>query len=385
MPNVDIDETEPEAARNGTAAHELASVILHDVLTVGRSVSAHRLEWYEGREASNGIPWTRDHHVAAVAYCRDVISQIQNAAPNGEKYYFGIEEPLTIPAIHPQLAGTCDFWAYFPHADMLIVFDFKSGFVFVDEYENPQGVCYISGVQSRLVACGLRGGYQDDMKIRFRIYQPNCFATDRSAGRTWQTTGFEMLKHVRTLAGAARVATSPGANLSTGEHCRRCAVRHACPVLASTVSAYMDMVGDMRTDIPDGHDLAFRLREITRIHDFVKSYREALEAHAVETIRNGERVPGFEYKAGSAGRRVWRDDGLASALLVGCAAVRMLNGASPLLKDPDFVTPRQAEIAGLPPDVVGKLSRHAPGRPRLLPETQQDLERIFGNVKRTAS
>ena len=80
-------------------------------------------------------------------------------------YPHGVEDRIEMRHIHEGMFGTADGWALVE--THLIVWDFKHGFTYVEEFENLQGICYLSGLRMKL---------GDAVKtFEVRIVQPNAY------------------------------------------------------------------------------------------------------------------------------------------------------------------------------------------------------------------
>src|SRR6202034_1016723 len=124
-------------AREGTAAHEVASTCLlsgKDAISMlGKTITVEKEE----------IEVTEDMCEAVQIYLdavRKVIDEYEF-----EDFDLQVEVKFDLSHIYKGMFGTCDAVGYLPAIRKLAVFDYKHGWVSVDSEKNPQTMYYALG------------------------------------------------------------------------------------------------------------------------------------------------------------------------------------------------------------------------------------------------
>jgi hypothetical protein len=348
-PQADTPET-----LEGNAAHWVFAEML-----AGRQVS-------EGMQAPNGV-FITDEMIEGAEL---VVDTVRARIPAGTVLH--VEEPVAIARIHAQCWGTPDIWAFVQQALTLEVIDYKFGHRFVDEYENDQGVAYITGIVDMLAEKFGEGAglFDQRCKVNFTVIQPRCFYKGASV-RTWSVLASDLRGHINQLAGAAAVALAPNPPAVTNPECRDCPGRHACPALQQ--AAYADAEFSTRSSpvelAPAAASLELRMMEhaLERLQSRVEGMREAVATY----IRQGHSVPWHRAEQGY-GRQQWTmpvDQVLAMGSLMGVD-----------LSKPGVKTPKQAAKSGVDEAVIKAYSVTPLGSLKLVPDNPADARRVFGTT-----
>ena len=116
-----------------------------------------------------------------------------------------VEEAVAIPSIHAQCWGTPDIWAFSASPLVLEVVDYKFGHRFVDEYENDQGVAYITGIVDMLAEKfgKVRACSTSIAKLILRSFSRDASTRGRRfvLGRSWLRTFAPTLTSLPTRPG----------------------------------------------------------------------------------------------------------------------------------------------------------------------------------------
>lgn len=163
LPNDDSD-----AAREGTAAHWVASEILLSYIETSLEVKTPND--FIGTLAPNDVYIDEEMTDAARTYANDVLDYCNKT---GLLQHLHVEEEMNLDHIYPGMTGTPDCWVYNAAGHELVVWDFKYGHGYVDVFENPQLIIYASGAVELSTTDPSNSSW---LKMRLRIAQPRCFS-----------------------------------------------------------------------------------------------------------------------------------------------------------------------------------------------------------------
>lgn len=352
--NLAYPQLDTPSSMEGNAAHWVFAEML-----AGRIVS-------DGAMAPNGVAVTDE----MIEGGELVVETVRTRMPLERFEYPHVEEMVDISRIHPQCWGTPDVWAFSASSLVLEVIDYKFGHRFVDEYENDQGVAYISGIVGMLAEKFGESLSQFDQhcKVNFTIIQPRCFYKGSSV-RTWSVLASDIRGHINLLAHAADVALTPNPPSVTNSECGYCPGRHACPALQQ--AAYYD--AEFAANSPSSElqpaaaslELKMLERSLERLQNRVDGMREAVTAY----IRQGHAAPWHRVEQGY-GRQQWAvpsDQVLALGSLMGVD-----------LSKPSVKTPKQAQKLGVDEAVINAYSVIPVGALKLISHNHADAHRVFG-------
>lgn len=340
------EDGEDLAAREGTAAHWYISETIQ-----GRAVA-------EGDFAPNGEPITAE----MIECAGDMLADMSDVS---WRMPWAAERRVTMPGIHPTLNwGTADFIAFDPSARVVYAWDFKFGHGYVDAFENYQLVDYALGALDFYDLSMAEGrGWTFDL----RIYQPRSFHADGPV-KTWRPDTAAMLHHSRMLAEAARAATDPNAPMQTGDHCRYCPARHACPALQEAGGAAMDMAAHGAPNELTDENAALALRHVQTAIARLEALSTGLEAQVEAAVRAGKSV-GWELEQGY-GREKW------TAPAEEVASVADLLGVE-IRKPVELLTPAQARKKGFDDAVISAYAEKPLGKVKLKPLDGKSVRKAF--------
>jgi hypothetical protein len=228
--------------------------------------------------------------IAQVRECLDAVDNLQEEIPRAIRY---TELQVDVCGL---TFGTADVVLIGAHTATVI--DYKMGRVPVDDAEtNLQGWAYALGVFDLFGV--------DSVKVVF--LQPRCdLRTEHTFSRAKDYA--RMRDRVAAVIERAEDQESPYCPHPT--NCQYCGAKARCPALASKALAIVEK-------LPDALELptVFNPREITqpdqmalalRLAPVLIEWAEAVKAHALEMVRGGEEIPGYELKHRS-GRRVIKE------------------------------------------------------------------------------
>jgi hypothetical protein len=348
-------EPESEAAREGTLAHELAAFMLDDACRGLLPESRHDLRW---KPQSN--PYTEDMIRAAHGYAWEVFRVLRTLRIFGGPH-MGIEDRLEIPSISEHCFGTTDAWVYSQEHDQLIIWDLKYGFKVVEPVDNWQLICYVIGIADRLEC------FNPDTKIHIRIYQPR--APHRlGIHRRWKTTWGDLEPQRLALKDAAWWALNDEPPTRTGPHCRYCRARYTCSALSLEAAAAAEYVSTPMPQELGGQGLAVELAILEAAQRMLEYRLTAIQEQAIQRIRAGATVPGYQVGHGR-GSVVWSKPDEIAGVLEHLTGIDIRKG---------LMTPKQAQEAGIDPETIRDYSEHKPGKQTLRPVDTTAARMVFG-------
>lgn len=332
-----------EEAREGTAAHFYPTELLQ-----GRDVAV-------GAVAPNGVPISAEMVDAAQGLLADVRDTLAAATPGSELW---VERRVHMPIVHEANWGTLDVTVIDRARKVVHLWDYKYGHRFVPAPGNLQLIDYGIGVLRELAPCADWPSWT----ITMTVAQPRNYHPDGPI-REWRLDGGRLLdEYVPQFFEAAREAMTPGAPVTSGEHCRDCSARHVCPALQSAVAIACDVsLQSLPVHLPP-HAVGLELRFIQDAIRRLEARATGLEAQALGMIRGGTGVPFFSAEHAS-GREKW------TVLADEVFALGDVLGAD-LRKAPEPITPGQARWAltklGIDASVIAAYAEKPRGALRLV-------------------
>lgn len=350
------DQDSPKA-REGTAAHfyvtEAVQGRYHPVGTLapnGHPIDAEMIE--------AGQSFIDDVHAVIAQTTRD-----GTMVPQGS---FRVETHLTMHAlIHPDCEGTPDAFLLDLVAKRLIVWDYKYGHGYVEPFSNEQMLCYVAGV---FEAYELEPYDIADLAVSIRIVQPRNYD---AAGpvRTWNTSGRVVISEIAVLSQMAHAAKAPNPSTQTGEQCRYCEARHACPALQSVAMSMVDVAGQSTPRELTPAAMGLELKMLVEGEARLKARREGLEEVVLATTRKGVNVPYWGIGSTKARER-WAKPVPEVLALGDMMGVDLRKPVEPL-------TPNQARERGLDATVIAAYSERPSGAAKLVPVTSSTAAKAF--------
>jgi hypothetical protein len=296
----DQPSSSSEAAREGTAGHELAQVLLEN--------SQDAIEWVDrmfGEYPIDYDNWAEPLQVY-LDKCREYM---------GPGWVWWIERPITLEKLSPPepMYGTADFVAYNESLCLLVVIDLKFGKGLAVEAEgNPQLKYYALGTYLSLPA----GTYVE--RIEAFIVQPRI-----PYGKTIKSTIIDPLELIEWsvwLIEQANIAVQPNAPLAAGPWCAKtfCPLSGHCKAEAQYALAFaqdefdFDTL-DSGTPIPNFPDVRTLTPEqvsgLLNMKPQALSFFSALEDYAKDGIRSGHlSIPGWTVTEGEGRAKFYGDD-----------------------------------------------------------------------------
>lgn len=347
------EDTESPESREGTAAHYYATET-----AAGHTVTI-------GDLAPNGHPIDQEMIDCAFDILRDVADTVKF---NPDADALRIENRVSAAAtVHPDNWGTPDFYLLVRPRRKLHIWDYKYGHRYVDAFGNWQCLDYGAAI---LESEGIPIEDWPNWSITITIAQPRNYHPDGPL-REWHLNGAQLVERITRLRGAALAARGPNPALKTGEHCRDCNARHACPALERVAMGLVDMsMTGQPVNLPPaaaGLELAIIRAAMKRLGARATGLEEELLAHA----RRGTPTPHWRAEY-SYGREKFRDDTPIGELIT----LGDIYGVD-VLKPPATLTPAQLKKAGIDAEVL-KAYTHTPrGAMALVPFTDDGIAKRF--------
>lgn len=296
-------------AREGTAAHELAALVLESPPAKAQDYVGKRIEFEDDGET---VHWPITQDMAD--YVDDYVKLVRERA-EGKTLFVECKLPIGHVTGEEGATGTSDV-VIVDHANHTIeVIDLKYGMgVRVDAEENEQTQLYALGA---LEEYGILG---DFAYVAMVIHQPRLNHVSE-----WVITVDQLLdfaKGASFSAGQCDLARSIegdealAAFLSPGEkQCRFCKAKATCPALraevaevvggsaAATIDEFADFTPEA-VDMQTGDNyLPIAMAKVGMVEDWCKAVRAEVERRLLA----GQKVDGYKLVEGKRGPRKWSD------------------------------------------------------------------------------
>jgi len=352
------DMSDPEASEEGTLAHAVAAGLLRALTS---NTPAMDVGAFDATPEATTCSSDEEMFEAVTLY----VDRVRAAASQPEHVELHVESKATAPHIHSDNWGTPDAWLFNRAKMRLDVFDLKYGYGIVEVFENWQLLNYASAIAHTL---GLDTA-DTLLSVNLHIVQPRAYHRNGPV-RSWSLSGEALRGYTNRLGRAASAALMSGPNPEciTGDECRYCPARHACPALLTVGYGAIESSGvsvplDMPPDV-----MGMLLRQVRDGIKRLEAIETGLEQQALAAIRSGRRVSGWHAESG-AGRERWRvsyDEVLALGAAMGIEVAK-----------PALITPKQAVKAGLPREVVDCYTETPAGEVKLVADDGR-LACVFG-------
>lgn len=290
-----------KASEYGTAAHELAEIILTE--------EAEAAAGFVGRLMSNGVEVDEEMASGVQKYV-----DIVRAIPHDVML---IEQPLDLfPLTGEESAeGTAD--AVLLGGDELVIVDLKFGTDLVEVEDNPQLKIYA-------LAALLQYQELEEFKtVRLIIAQPRrnsfpeiVYEADDLLYDFWEEVKAASAMCWDQFAILADSANDPKVlELTPGEkQCKWCPAgrQGKCHAQDKKVAEVVELDFDV---LPDGADDMARLEAKYSAVELVKRWLKQTEAAMFNALKNGEKSAEFMLALGRAGNRAWTDEAEAEKVM----------------------------------------------------------------------
>lgn len=347
-----LPEVESEAAREGTAAHEVAAHLIKtdELIEVGALMS-------------NGVPCDEAMREGALMLAGDVQERIGSAF---RAEWLHVEQPVSAAnLIHPDCWGTPDLRYVDRERKRARLWDYKYGHGYVEVHENPQLIEYLAGT----IETDLGGWPEDDDEWTFEatIVQPREYGREGPI-RRWCGRLTDLRAHFNYWSDReARAADHMAPTIAGPEQCKNCRAIMTCQANQRAVSHLADYVGSNVPFDPPADLVGRELTWLTHIREMLEARIDGARAQAEAYIRNGKQVPGWSLQQGQS-RLKWYKP--AEEVI---AALHLIAGKD--VSKVDIVTPTQAIKLGIDEAVIMQYAHRPPAERKLAPTT--NLEKVF--------
>lgn len=346
-------DTGSTEADEGTACHNIAAAMLAGgpVPPVGQ------------RCADTGVILTEEIIQAAQVY----VDAVRNRAGSNR---LQIEQLIPVPMIHPECFGTPDCWWFDQHHAEIHVADLKFGWGIVEAVRNWQLVTYATGVMELVRPHhSAPGVFDQHVTVCMHIVQPRPYHV-LGPVRTWRVSGSDLRGLVNQLVHSAEVAMGGNPTTHTGEHCKYCNARHACPSAQQAALAACDYCHEAVPEFLPPEALAMELHYLKHAEQAIQHRLTAIEAQVAGVIEGGGHIPGWMLDRGP-GKVVWNVPDAEVIAMGGLMGIK-------LQRDPAPVTVVQARRLTVPPEVLAAYSEQQPGALKIVPSDKTVAARVFG-------
>jgi len=343
------DNDDKSAADEGTAAGELLQMQLE------------RWEKQPGH-AKNGVVFDSDMYF----YTGDVAKRILAKAESVGSKVMCEDRVDWVIAQGMTLRGQYDA-AFFGNDNTLYVYDLKYGWGIVDVFENWQLIGYAIGKVLR----AWEANSTVPTRIVLTIEQPRPHHEDGST-RTWELTLEQLWKYKAMIESKAAQVVAGDRTVATGSKCKYCpAFGGACT--AANRTFYNSIETALHRHVQDdlsNEEIARQLDLIGRAAEILKIKKDSLEQLAIYRTKQGKVVPGYTVDE-NFGDRKWKAE-------MSPQAIKLMTGVDIITQS--TMSPRQAEIAGVPKQLVNALVTRPFLGPKLKKQDSTKLaDKLFGN------
>jgi hypothetical protein len=298
----DIPDSSSAYAREGTAAHELAAMVLEDSGSHASDYVGKKIAFNDHGEE---VLWLITKDMAD--YVDDYVRLVRDRA-QGKSLY--VECKLGIGHITGEYGatGTSDVVIIDIPNKTIEVIDLKFGMgVRVDADDNPQLQLYALGAleEYSLVT--------DFERVGMVIHMPRLNHVSE-----WEIPVEQLLAFGDDVSKSANMVRGNDAALVPGEkQCRFCKAKAVCPALRAEVTEIVGGAATLEDFTPQVVDsqtgdnyLPMAMSKVGMVEDWCKAVRAEVERRLLA----GQTVDGYKLVEGRRGNRAWSDEGAVEQL-----------------------------------------------------------------------
>lgn len=341
------------AASEGTLAHALGCDLIERMRHTG-DPSPHVPEVFGGEV----VPSTM--RVKVRDYAHMCLTWMRRSGVFGGDALW-VEKSVDCTFLEEGNTTRVDFGMYDDKVKRLFVCDLKYGHRKVKVENNPQLIINARAMKDELEAAG-----KDPRTFSLNIYQPNGPDADIPLSQVLYSADEIVSKSdaICELYHDTEQALTPGG------HCLRCNARGTCSALRASsylVCDYVARYTGMPEVIPTDR-LEVLLEECAAMKDMLRAYETGLEALITSRIKTREVFPHWEYSTNLSDRKWALSD--REILDVGKAlGIDLAKNA--------VQSPRQAELLGVPEEVVASLTKRDSTGLKLRKRSLKTLKQAF--------
>lgn len=275
-----LPDTESEAAKKGTLAHEIAELKLRKHFSEPMGPKKFAAAMKKFKENPLYEPIMDEHTTAYLEYVQSVALSFPSSP------YVAIERKLDLQAYIPEGFGTSDCIVI--GGKQLHVIDFKNGSgVPVEAENNPQMMLYALG------ALRAYSMLYEIETVHLAIVQFKVW--DRPS--EWSLPATELLAWGESIKPIAQQAFNGQGDYSPGSHCGFCRAKETCRARVEEFFKAAELA-PMKPPLISWEEAAEALRKA----EGIVSWYEALKKLALAEVLKGGDVPGWKAVAGRGGR-----------------------------------------------------------------------------------
>ncbi len=292
----DIPDTSSAYAREGTAAHELAALVLEDSGSYASDYVGKKIAFNDHGE---DVLWPITKEMAE--YVDDYVKFVRDRA-KGKMLYVECKLSIGHVTCEAGATGTSDVVIIDIPNKTIEVIDLKYGMgVRVDADENPQLQLYALGAleEYSLVT--------DFERVGMVIHMPRLNHVSE-----WEIPVAQLVHFGDTARYAAETVRLEDAKFNPGEkQCRFCKAKATCPALRAEITEIVGGVATLDDFTPETVDsqtgdnyLPMAMSKVGLVEDWCKAVRAEVERRLLA----GQTVDGYKLVEGRKGNRAWSDE-----------------------------------------------------------------------------
>lgn len=283
-----LPEKPSEYAREGTVAHSVCEITAKKKFKKVKAAEYNRVI----KKLKTDAVWDDEMLHTAETYVEHLTELAMEFA---NEPYIAFEVKVDISDYVPEAFGRCDCVMF--GGDTLIITDYKHGKgVPVSPDENPQLMLYALGalkLYKPLFGVALK-------KVAVYIDQPRIGAYDG-----WTCTVDELLAWGESVKPKAQMAFMGFGEYHAGDWCRFCRANGICKAQAEQqIGAFDDFSAAVGN--PTALLSPFEMGEVLKRGETLVSWYETVREKALESLLNGEKIPGYKVVEGRS-TRCWTD------------------------------------------------------------------------------
>lgn len=283
-----LPEKPSEYAREGTVAHSVCEITAKKKFKKVKAAEYNRVI----KKLKTDAVWDDEMLHTAETYVEHLTELAMEFA---NEPYIAFEVKVDISDYVPEAFGRCDCVMF--GGDTLIITDYKHGKgVPVSPDENPQLMLYALGalkLYKPLFGVALK-------KVAVYIDQPRIGAYDG-----WTCTVDELLAWGESVKPKAQMAFMGFGEYHAGDWCRFCRANGICKAQAEQqIGAFDDFSAAVGN--PTALLSPSEIGEVLKRGETLVSWYETVREKALESLLNGEKIPGYKVVEGRS-TRCWTD------------------------------------------------------------------------------
>lgn len=283
-----LPEKPSEYAREGTVAHSVCEITAKKKFKKVKAAEYNRVI----KKLKTDASWDDEMLHTAETYVEHLTERAMEFA---NEPYIAFEVKVDISDYVPEAFGRCDCVMF--GGDTLIITDYKHGKgVPVSPDENPQLMLYALGalkLYKPLFGVALK-------KVAVYIDQPRIGAYDG-----WTCTVDELLAWGESVKPKAQMALMGFGEYHAGDWCRFCRANGICKAQAEQqIGAFDDFSAAVGN--PTALLSPSEMGEVLKRGETLVSWYETVREKALESLLNGEKIPGYKVVEGRS-TRCWTD------------------------------------------------------------------------------